>query len=185
MAKLHHAFLALQEGKGLLSPCNWLLCKWLEVVYFHHNAPLLSAIRDMYTLIQESTSRPTWCRELVAGWPEYNGVVDASSHGAGGIIIGELSPCQPTVFQQQWPPDITSDIIGNLGHKQRRKINKLGPQNVRTPPVPHFGKSLWHYSVIIAQPSAGFSAWRVNQASWPNNSYESSCYVSMNNGAVI
>jgi hypothetical protein len=112
-AKLRHAFLALQGGKGLLSPCNRLLRKQPEVVYFHRNAPLLSAIRDMRTILQESTLRPTQCRELVLGWPDYVGMVDASSHGAGGIIIGELSACQPTVFQQQWPPDITALVISD------------------------------------------------------------------------
>jgi hypothetical protein len=29
----------------------------------------------------------------------------------GGIIIGKLSECQPTVFCLQWPPDITASII--------------------------------------------------------------------------
>jgi hypothetical protein len=49
--------------------------------------------------------------ELVAGWPDYIGVVDASSFGVGGIIIGELLPCCPTVFRLRWPPDITASII--------------------------------------------------------------------------
>jgi hypothetical protein len=69
--KLRHAFLALQGGKGQLSPCNWLLRKRPAIVYFHHNAPLLSAITNMQTIFRESTKRPTRCKELVAGWPDY------------------------------------------------------------------------------------------------------------------
>jgi hypothetical protein len=49
--KLCHAFLALQGGKGQLSPCNRLLRKQPEVVYFYRNAPLLSAIKDMRTIL--------------------------------------------------------------------------------------------------------------------------------------
>jgi hypothetical protein len=97
-AKLRHAFLSLQGGKGLLSPCNRLLQKRPSVVYFHRNPPLFLAIKDMRTLLRKSTTRPTRCKELVVGWPNYIDVCDASSFGAGGIIIGELSECSPTVF---------------------------------------------------------------------------------------
>jgi hypothetical protein len=51
-AKLRHAFLELQGGKGLLSPCNRLLRKQPDVVYFHRNPPLFSAIKDMRTLLR-------------------------------------------------------------------------------------------------------------------------------------
>ena len=44
------------------------------------------------------------CRELI-------GVVDASSHSVGGVIIGKLSECLPMVFRLQWPPDITANVI--------------------------------------------------------------------------
>jgi hypothetical protein len=44
------------------------------------------------------------------GWPDFVGVVDASSHGVGGIIIGKLLECPPMVLRQQWPPDITANV---------------------------------------------------------------------------
>jgi len=112
-AKLRHAFTAVNGGKGLLSPCNRLLRKRPTVVYLHRNAPLLSAIKDMRTILRESTTRPTRCNELVAGWPDYVGICDASSFGAGGVIIGELSACRPTVFRVQWPPDITASVVSD------------------------------------------------------------------------
>ena len=87
------------------------------VVYFHRNEPLRSAISNCRTLLRESTTRPTRCRELVAGWPNYVGVVDASSHGVGGVIIGELSDCPPTVFRLQWPPDVTAGVISESNPK--------------------------------------------------------------------
>ena len=97
MAKLRHAFLTVQGGKGLLSPCNRLLRKQPGVVCFHQSSPLFSAIKDMRTILRESTTRPTRCKELVAGWPDYVGICDASSFGAGGVILGKLLACRPTV----------------------------------------------------------------------------------------
>jgi hypothetical protein len=44
-------------------------------------------------------------------------VVDASSHSVGGIIIGELLECLPTVFRLQWPPDITVNEISKANPK--------------------------------------------------------------------
>jgi hypothetical protein len=67
--------------------------------------------------LRESTTRPTRCRELVTGWPDYVRVVDASSHGVGGVIIGKLSDCPPTVFCLQWPPDVTASVISESNPK--------------------------------------------------------------------
>jgi hypothetical protein len=97
-AKLCHAFTALPEARGLLSPCNWIIQKQPNVVYLHHNGELLEALRDIRTILHASVESPTMCRDLVAGWPDYVGIVDASSHGVGGIVIGELSGIPPTVF---------------------------------------------------------------------------------------
>jgi hypothetical protein len=63
------------------------------------------------TLLRESTNKPTHCRELVAGWPDYIGIVDASVHGVGRAVFGELSACTPVVFRWEWPEDIKQDII--------------------------------------------------------------------------
>jgi hypothetical protein len=47
----------------------------------------------------------------VADWPDYIGIVDASSHGVGGVVVGELSAIPPTVFRLQWPPDISAELL--------------------------------------------------------------------------
>ncbi len=62
-------------------------------------------------MLRESTTEPTRCRELVAGWPDFIGIVDASGHGAGGVVLGEISACTPIVFCWEWPDDIKQDII--------------------------------------------------------------------------
>ncbi len=111
VAILRHAFTVLPGGWGLLSPFNRLLKCCQPVVYFHCNKPLHSAISNCQTILRESTWQPTCCRELVAGWPDFVGVVDASSHGVSGVIIGELSERPPMVFWLQWPPDNTANVV--------------------------------------------------------------------------
>ncbi len=49
--------------------------------------------------------------ELTCGWPDYIGIIDASSHGVGGVVVGELLGCVLTVFQWQWPEDIRTQVV--------------------------------------------------------------------------
>jgi hypothetical protein len=93
IAKLRHAFIAIPTGVGLLSVCNPILGKRPQFVHISRNHHLLEALRDGRTILRESTVRPTPCEELVAGWPDFVGVVDASSQGVGGVIIGKLAEC--------------------------------------------------------------------------------------------
>jgi len=110
IAKIRHTFTCIPMGASLLSPCNRILKRQPPYVYLHRNKRLLTAIEGCRTLLRESTKVPTRCRQLVTGWPDYIGFVDASGHGAGGVVIGELSPCVPTIFRWKWPPDVTKDI---------------------------------------------------------------------------
>jgi hypothetical protein len=110
-AKLGHAFMALREGRRLLSPCNWVIKKQPQVVYLHTNKPLLEAIQDIRTILRASVAQPTHCKDSVVGWPDYIGIVDALSHGVGGVVIVKLSELPPTVFCLQWPREISDDLI--------------------------------------------------------------------------
>jgi len=111
LQKLRHAFIALPTGRGLLSPLNSLLRMEPPFVYFHRNTTLLQAVRDIRTILRESSKSPTPCRQLVNGWPWYVGIVDASSHGVGGVIVGEEKECVPTVFRMEWPQFIKEAMI--------------------------------------------------------------------------
>ena len=124
-AKLRHAFTALPEGKGLLSPCNWVLRKRPPVIYLQRNHRLREAIQDARTMLRESTARPTHARELVAAWPDFVGVKDASGQGVGGVIIGEGRACPPTVFRVEWPEDIKADLVSERNRKGRINNSEL------------------------------------------------------------
>ena len=110
ISKLRHAFVSIPSGKGLLSPCNTILQKQPPIVFLHRNPLLRQAISDCRTLLRESTLHPTECKELIAAWPDYVGVKDASGHGVGGVIVGENKACVPTVFRYEWPDDIKAEI---------------------------------------------------------------------------
>ena len=43
-------------------------------------------------MLRESFREPTRCRELTSRWPDFVGIVDASSHGVGGVDGLLLSP---------------------------------------------------------------------------------------------
>jgi hypothetical protein len=106
IAKIWHAFTSIPVGRGLLLPCNQVLKQRPAYVYLQWNPPVLLALKGWRTLLQESTHTPTQCRELVLVWPDYIGIVDASGHGVGRVIVGELSVCTLVVFQWEWPDNI-------------------------------------------------------------------------------
>ena len=110
MAKIRHAFTALPAAIGLLSGTNSMLRKRPEWIYLHKEEILLQEIMLCKTLFLESTREPTRCKELIRSHPDFVGICDASSHGVGGIIVGETESCLPTVFRLQWPTDISNDI---------------------------------------------------------------------------
>ena len=67
------------------------------LVYIQQNQVLLLLVMGCQTLLQESSDSPTWCLELVGGWPDYIDVCDPFSHGMGGIILANMKlvsqPC--------------------------------------------------------------------------------------------
>jgi hypothetical protein len=113
IAKLRHAFTTIPAGKGLLSPFNAILRAAPRIVYFHKNKTLLLELEECRLFLRESIGDPTKCSSLITSWPDYVGVKDASSHGVGGIIIGENNAVPPTVFRMPWPRDITAQVVSS------------------------------------------------------------------------
>ena len=113
VAKVRHAFLTIPAGRGLMSQFNTILRKQPTRVFLHRNRALRTAIAECRTFLRESVSLPTKCASLVTAWPDYIGITDASSFGAGGVIVGENKAAPLTVFRVQWPPDITAAVISD------------------------------------------------------------------------
>jgi hypothetical protein len=108
--KIRHAFTTLTQGWRLMSPCNWVMGKRPQVVNLNQNCALNKAICNIQGMLQNSVSSPTHCKDLVASWPDCIRIVDASSHGVGGVVVGELPELPPTVFRLQCPPEITNAL---------------------------------------------------------------------------
>jgi len=82
IAKVWHTFIALPGGRGLLSPCNRLLKRCPQVVYFHRNASLHAAISNCRTILRESTSR---VGPILSGW---------STHQTTGLAASSSVNCR-------------------------------------------------------------------------------------------
>jgi hypothetical protein len=48
---------------------------------------------------------------LVAGWPDYIRIVNASSHSIRGVVVGKLLDLPPIVFWLQLPMAISKDLV--------------------------------------------------------------------------
>jgi hypothetical protein len=71
----------------------------------------------------------------VAGWPDYIGIVDASGHGVGGVVFGELSACTPVVFRWEWSDNIKQEIIREIfkvEEKYEKKIQAIKQETQQT-----------------------------------------------------
>jgi hypothetical protein len=101
VAKLCHAFTCIPAGVGLMLPCNQILKVQPPYIYFRRNVKALNAIEGCRTLLWESIQEPTWCCKLTCGWPDFIGIIEASSHGIGGVILGELLACTPMLLRWQ------------------------------------------------------------------------------------
>jgi hypothetical protein len=111
LSKIRHAFIAIPAGKGLLSPCNGVLRSEPQFVYLQRNQQLKSTLQSIRTLLRESATNPTKCKQLVRGHPHFVGVKDSSGHGVGGVVVGETDSCKPTVFRVEWPQEIRDRLV--------------------------------------------------------------------------
>jgi hypothetical protein len=122
----------------------------------------------MRTILRESTGRPTRCKELVAGWPDYIGLVNASSFGVGGSVIGELSQCHPTVFRMQWPPDITSSVISDRNrHGQITNLDlEMAGLLLLWLMIEHICESLTEKRIVLFSDNSPTVSWVQRMACW-------------------
>ncbi len=111
LSKIRHAFISIPAGNGLLSPCNRILKVEPKFVYLQHNKTLYNTIATIRTFLRDTACKPTKCKQLVPGHPHFIGIDDASGYGVGGIVVGELDACVPTVFRLEWPQSIRDNLV--------------------------------------------------------------------------
>ena len=113
VSKVQNATIGVPAARGLFTDINKVIRKAPRTVYVQRNKPVLAAVRGFRTLLQEAHKNPTKCRQLIVGHPDYIGIMDAAKEGMGGVIIGENSACEPTVFRFEWPKEVQNEVVSN------------------------------------------------------------------------
>ena len=113
LSKIRHAFISIPAGNGLLSPCNRLLRTEPPFIYLQRNKWLYDTISAIRTFLRDTACTPTKCKQLVPGYPHFIGIDDSSGHGVGGIVVGEVDACIPTVFRLEWPQSIRDNLVSD------------------------------------------------------------------------
>ena len=167
VSKVRHAFIAIPAGKGLLSPCNELLRIEPNFVYLHRDKMLLDALlKGIRTLLTTCVTLPTKCSQLVADWPDFVGVKDASKYGVGGVIFGEKMACVPTVFRLKWPQDIQDRLVSESnpsGDITNSDLEMAGLLLLFCIMEDVCGDLQDKHLALYSDNSVGFAAWQQNQ----------------------
>jgi len=126
--KLQFTSIALPCGKALLGPID----KILSMAYkakrrrIKVNETLKNLLHDWSVLIRLMSSRPTHVKELVEHKPSYQGLVDASKWGVGGVWFGGTSDLEPFVWYIPWPQNIRDELFTSTNRDGKLTISDLG-----------------------------------------------------------
>ena len=72
---------------------------------------LRQALMDWRYIIKLIGERPTFCDELVPTLPTYQGFVDASKWGVGGVWFSGTKNLPPIVWFQKWPKEVQQRLV--------------------------------------------------------------------------
>ena len=125
--KLQFASIALPIGKPLLGPIDIILTKAInankQTIVLKDFIKL--HLRDWSALLHLMQSRPTHVRELVTHKPSYQGLVDASKWGVGGVWFSGTEDLPPFVWYLEWPQSIRDELCSPTNKNGRLSISDL------------------------------------------------------------
>jgi hypothetical protein len=110
--RLQFATIASLCGKPILGQLNW----YMSSASKHPGRKLvvtdalMAILRDWSALIRLVGRRPTHVTELVKHPPAYQGFVDASKWGVGGVWFGGTKQLIPIVWFYKWPQTIRNQF---------------------------------------------------------------------------
>lgn len=81
--------------------------------YINMTDDLRNILRDWSALLRLVGRRPTHVKELVEHRPQYQGFVDASKWGVGGVWFGGTSSMIPIVWFIEWPQEIRDQFCSS------------------------------------------------------------------------
>ena len=125
--KLQFAAIAIPCGKPLLGPLDHAIA--IAGRNNVHHVTITDNIRlclqDWIALIRQLGQRPTHVKELVLHTAAYQGFVDASKWGVGGVWFGGTTQIAPIVWFWEWPPEVQENLVTSTNRTGLLTISDL------------------------------------------------------------
>jgi hypothetical protein len=86
---------------------------------------LRNILRDWSALLRLVGRRPTHVKELVEHQPQYQGFVDASKWGVGGVLFSRIASMIPIVWFLEWPQEIPDQFCSSTNKSGQLTISDL------------------------------------------------------------
>jgi hypothetical protein len=86
---------------------------------------LRNILRDWSALLRLVGRRPTHVKELVEHRPQYQGFVDASKWGVGGVWFSGIASMIPIVWFLKWPQEIWDQFCSSSNKSGKLTISDL------------------------------------------------------------
>ena len=125
--RLQFATIAIPCGKPILGQLN----RYMASASKHPGRKLLvtedlqAILRDWSALIRLVGRRPTHVKELIEHPPSYQGFVDASKWGVGGVWFGGTKNLIPIVWFYEWPQEIRDQFCSSSNRTGTLTISDL------------------------------------------------------------
>ena len=125
--RLQFATIAIPCGKPILGQLNWYMSsaaknKGRKLLI---TDDLKTIFRDWSALIRLVGRRPTHVTELIEHPPSYQGFVDASKWGVGGVWFSGTKLVVPIVWFFEWPQDIRDQFCSSANKTGSLTISDL------------------------------------------------------------
>ena len=140
---MRHVATILPSARALFTPINRALRGTPQTISLSASGEVRAALLDLRQMVTTLAARPTHVKEILPALdPDYIGYCDASAYGAGGVWFSGQCPLPETVWQLQWPRDITAAVIsesnptGTLTNSDLEMAAVVLQLNVLEPLVP-------------------------------------------------
>jgi hypothetical protein len=117
--RLQFATIAIPCGKPIFGQLNWYMSsaaknRGRNLIVTNN---LQAILRDWSALIRLVGKRPTHVAELIEHPPSYQGFVDVSKWGVGGVWFSGTKQLIPIVWFYEWPQDIRDQFCSSSNKK--------------------------------------------------------------------
>jgi len=125
--RLQFAAISIPCGKPILGQLDRYLAKAgrTHQQYITMTGELRNILRDWSALLRLVGRRPTHVKELVEHRPQYQGFVDASKWGVGGVWFSGIASMIPIVWFLEWPQEIRDQFCSSTNKAGQLTISDM------------------------------------------------------------